>query len=370
MSERARSTKVGIFVLAALVLATIAVFLIGENRRMWDSKVKVVAPFSDVMGLKPGSMVRRFGIDVGQVSRVFHSAEPSDKTVYVELAIAKKDANRVFVDSEARVVNKGVLGDKMIELVGGGDKRVIQDGDTIASEVVPKDFSKAFDRIDSISQKAEQTIESVRKASEQLADPRMAEDLRGSVKAMRVILEGVAEKDGIAHKAIFDEESARRMDRILANLDATTQNLAAVSADARSISERAKTGPGLVHTLVYDDKLAESTAGTVAEVHGALKAVRTGDGVAHSVVYGDGDGSGQKTMQNLAAMTDDLKKVTRDIRAGRGTIGGLLVDPSVYEDLKGILGNVERNQVLRALVRYSIKQNEERADQKDTASAK
>jgi hypothetical protein len=35
-----------------------------------------------------------------------------------------------------------------------------------------------------------------------------------------------------------------------------------------------------------------------------------------------------------------------------------LVDPSVYEDLKLVLGNVERNKALRALVRYSIRKDE------------
>jgi phospholipid/cholesterol/gamma-HCH transport system substrate-binding protein len=59
-------------------------------------------------------------------------------------------------------------------------------------------------------------------------------------------------------------------------------------------------------------------------------------------------------------MSDDLREIVSNVKAGRGTIGGLLVDPSVYEDVKALVGNLERNQVLRALVRYSIKQNEER----------
>ena len=41
------------------------------------------------------------------------------------------------------------------------------------------------------------------------------------------------------------------------------------------------------------------------------------------------------------------------VRAGKGTIGALMVDPSVYEDVKLLLGNVERNKALRALVRWS-----------------
>ena len=43
-----------------------------------------------------------------------------------------------------------------------------------------------------------------------------------------------------------------------------------------------------------------------------------------------------------------------EIEKGRGTIGGLMVDPSVYEDLKTILGNVKRNVLLKALIRFTI----------------
>jgi phospholipid/cholesterol/gamma-HCH transport system substrate-binding protein len=57
-------------------------------------------------------------------------------------------------------------------------------------------------------------------------------------------------------------------------------------------------------------------------------------------------------------MSKDLRHIVADVRAGKGTIGALLVDPSVYEDVKMLLGNVERNKTLRALVRYSIKRDE------------
>jgi len=58
------------------------------------------------------------------------------------------------------------------------------------------------------------------------------------------------------------------------------------------------------------------------------------------------------------------------VKAGKGTVGALLVDPSVYEDMKLVLGNVQRNDVLRALVRYSIKQDEKKpaAEVKDPAA--
>src|SRR6185369_7395112 len=120
------------------------------------------------------------------------------------------------------------------------------------------------------------------------------------------------------------------------------------------------TGPGLAHTVLYDEKTADSVSGSLAEINGALKGIRTGNGLAHAVVYGDEANSSQHVMKNLSTMSDDLREIVANLKAGRGTIGALLVDPSVYEDLKQLVGNVERNQVLRALVRYSIKQSEEK----------
>ena len=73
--------------------------------------------------------------------------------------------------------------------------------------------------------------------------------------------------------------------------------------------------------------------------------------------------------QTIGAMSDDLREIVANVKAGRGTVGALLVDPSVYEDIKSLVGNVERNQVLRALVRYSIKQNEEQKPHAEVKSS-
>ena len=59
-------------------------------------------------------------------------------------------------------------------------------------------------------------------------------------------------------------------------------------------------------------------------------------------------------------MSGDLRAIVDDVRAGRGTIGGLLVDPSIYEDIKRLVGNLQRNEILRSLVRYSIREDEPR----------
>ena len=50
----ARQVKVGVFVLAGLVVAGLVVFLIGDERRMFESKVFYEAYVRDGQGLKRG----------------------------------------------------------------------------------------------------------------------------------------------------------------------------------------------------------------------------------------------------------------------------------------------------------------------------
>ena len=51
----------------------------------------------------------------------------------------------------------------------------------------------------------------------------------------------------------------------------------------------------------------------------------------------------------------DERRVAEEVQQGKGTVGGLLRDPTVYQDLKLIVGNVKRNTVLKALVRAAIR---------------
>lgn len=359
MSSKGRSLKVGVFVIVAIVLATVTVFLIGDNRRVWDRKVTYHAAWDDVVGLKPGSAVRMAGIDVGSVTDVKPADDPKDAKIYVTIKVARKESVRVRKDSTITIVGKGLLGDKMVELsIGSPTEDPIPENGTITSRA-PSDLGQMMTEAQDIAHQAKLTMQNVQRLSEQMADPEMTENLRKSVRSLHEILDGVAHKNGVAHRLIYDEEEGRRVASMLANLDNASANVNQISANAREISEHAKSGPGLVHTLVYDDKLASGTTDAMVELSRSLTALRTGNGIGHAIVYGDD--SSQHIMGNVSAMSDDLRDIMSNVKAGRGTIGGLLVDPSIYEDIKSMVGNVERNDVLRAIVRYSIKQNEDKS---------
>lgn len=364
-----REKRVGMFVALGLIIATIAVFLIGQNQKFWDRKVRFQAVYGAVSGLKAGAPVSMGGVDVGVVSAVKYAEESKDTRIYVTFDIVRDQAARIRSDvfeadgktikypgTVARIVNKGLLGDKMIELSLADPRAPILDPPGPVKSADPMDLNAYVAKFDAMAQKADAVLGNLEQATGAFKDKQFADDLRGTVGSLHDILDGVAHKDGAAHRLIFDPQEADKIDRILGNLDRSTARLDAVLADTQDVTHQVKVGPGLAHALLYDGDLSAHAAGSLAEVHKDLEQIRTGNGLAHALLYGDADS--QHLMKNVDAMSDDLRQIIANLKAGKGTIGALLVDPSIYEDVKSLVGNVERNQVLRALVRYSIKQDE------------
>jgi phospholipid/cholesterol/gamma-HCH transport system substrate-binding protein len=176
------------------------------------------------------------------------------------------------------------------------------------------------------------------------------------------VLSGVAHGDGYAHKFLTDKDESEKISRTLASVDRATNELELTLREVRGVVSRVKAGPGFAHDVIYGDgpqKQVEQFGNAAQEMALTLKGVRESDSLAHDFVYG-GKGDGAEAIANVNAMTADLRTIVANMKAGKGTVGALLVDPSIYEDLKVVLGNVQRNDVLRALVRYSIKQDEKK----------
>jgi phospholipid/cholesterol/gamma-HCH transport system substrate-binding protein len=355
-----KETRVGAFVLAGLIVAGIVVFLIGSEKRLFESKLMFHTSFTDVQGLKSGAPVRLGGVDIGNVARVSHSDNPGDNRLYVDLSVAKGEAVRIKGDTIAKVANKGLLGDKMIELSGGSPgAAIVPEGGSIKGED-PADFSNLFTEVGAMAKHAEQILKNLEVTSKALADDQMQEDLRSSVHSVHVILKQVSEGNGYAHRLLADPAEAERLSHMISNFDKAANEAQATMAEAQKVATRVNQGPGFVHEILYGDKGSDAMAnfgGAAAELAATLRGIREGNGLAHSIVYG-GDEPSKQVAANLGAITADLRQIMADLRAGKGTLGALLVDPSIYEDVKSVLGNVQRNDALRALVRYSIKQDE------------
>src|SRR5262249_6804234 len=148
------------------------------------------------------------------------------------------------------------------------------------------------------------------------------------------------------------------------DLKTTARNLAKISG---MIAE----GDGTVGRLIRDPKLGEDVAQAIISFRQAAdqfaelsknlqdvtREVKDGDGTAHAVIYGK---DGKDALANLRDASEKVKVIMKKVNDGQGTIGALLTDPSLYEDLKRLVGDLQRNEILRSLVRYSIRHDEAR----------
>lgn len=354
-----RELRVGIFVLAGLLTAGLVIFLVGDARNAFDKKTTYKAAFTDVEGLVSGSLVRMGGLDIGRVESVQFSQDPTRQDIVVTVEVVQVAAARVRVDSVAKIEAKGMLGDKLLSISPGSpDKPELNEGDFILGS----EGNDLFGRLDALSEKAVSVMGNLEDTSGTFAEPEFREDVRGAVESAHQFLNALNTGEGYVPRLIRDGDEAERLSRAVQNLEQTSNRLNQILTEVNTAVRRVNEGPGLAHEVLYGETGAQAIAqfGRAAEeIALTLQGIREGDGLAHQVLYGGGDANSQQIVENLAAITGDVRVMTSNMREGKGTLGALMVDPSVYEDLKVLLGNVQRNEVLRALVRYSIKQDDQ-----------
>ncbi|HET9957562.1 MAG TPA: MlaD family protein [Polyangiaceae bacterium] len=355
----AREVKVGLFVMAGLAVSAMVIFMIGEERRAFGSKETYFSVFKDVQGLRRGSPVRMGGVDIGSVADVSYGENAKDASIFVKMSIVAGEARRIRKDSISSIEGKGLLGDKMIVIsVGNPSLPQIPPGERIESKT-GDDMSVMITRLGAVSAQAERVMGNLERTTGMLADPELHDDLKASVGSLANILGAVERREGYVGRLFGDPAEAERLSRTFAHLEQVSGELTTTTRNINQIIGQIQHGPGLAHEVVYGNEGQRAVAqlGQAAEELGTtLKGVREGNGLARSLLFGDA--RGDRFAADLNDVSHDLKQIVADLKAGRGTLGALLVDPSVYEDLKLVLGNVERNKALRALVRYSIRQEE------------
>jgi phospholipid/cholesterol/gamma-HCH transport system substrate-binding protein len=352
-----REFKVGVFVLAGFMVMALVIFLIGEERHIFGSKESYYTVFNDVQGLRRGSPVRMGGVDIGTVSEVAYGDDAKDARIFVHMSIVAAEARRIATDSVASIEGKGLLGDKMVVITVGSSGRRLPPGGEVKSKPA-EDLGQMMAKLGAVSDKAEKVMTNLEETTGALADEKLHEDLKAGVNSLSHILGSVDRHEGYIGKLVGDPAEAERLSRAVASLERTSDELQTATRNVNQILARVQNGPGLAHELLYGEDSSKAVAqfGNAAEeLTVTLKGIREGNGLARNLLFGGGD---QKLANDLNDMSGDLRQIVADLRAGRGTLGALLVDPSVYEDLKLVLGNVERNKALRALVRYSIRKDE------------
>ncbi|WPZ34255.1 outer membrane lipid asymmetry maintenance protein MlaD [Thalassobaculum sp. OXR-137] len=131
--------------MGAVVLAVAGLFLFyayASSEFSTGGGYEVIARFTTVGGLKPGSDVRMSGIKVGTVSK--QVLDPN--TYLAEVTLSIDESIKLPIDSSAAVSSEGLLGGNFVDLVPGADEKMLQPGERIELTQDAVDFVQMLSR--------------------------------------------------------------------------------------------------------------------------------------------------------------------------------------------------------------------------------
>jgi phospholipid/cholesterol/gamma-HCH transport system substrate-binding protein len=65
----------------------------------------------------------------------------------------------------------------------------------------------------------------------------------------------------------------------------------------------------------------------------------------------------------IKSAINHLNSILQKVDQGQGSLGAIINDPGLYDDAKALIGQVNRNRIMRNLIRQTIKDNKEKADE-------
>jgi len=127
MNKYAMETTVGVFLFVGLLLIGIMTVKLGHISLFGEKTYPLSARFTSVTGLRVGSPVYMFGIEVGRVERL--TMDQKNQKAAVDLQI--KQGIKVYDDAIATIKTEGLIGDKYLRIDPGGAGELLNPGGTI-----------------------------------------------------------------------------------------------------------------------------------------------------------------------------------------------------------------------------------------------
>src|SRR5580692_2233276 len=287
--------RVGLFVLAGLVLLAVVIFYVtgGEG---FGAKYRLRAFLPEVDGLTLGAPVRVDGVEVGNVEQISiavpKAGEPAskDRNIEVDMRIQSKYQTYIRTDSSAGLITEGLLGNRYVDIDRGYVGRVLQNEDEIPG-------------------REEKALKEVVERSADLMD-----SLSSITKQASAILMDVRNGRGSLGKFMVDETAYNHLNNSLGDVDRLMGDI--------------KAGKGTLGKLVTDDEMYNRVNSVAGRVDNVLEAVQNQQGTLGKLVYDTG------IHESAKRLMDNSNALLGDVRGGKGTLGKLATDDSLFASYK------------------------------------
>ena len=290
------AAKVGIVMLIALAVLGYFILRIEDISLSRSKKThEVKAVFDDVAGLDNESAVRIAGVRKGHVTNI--KVLPDGRAV---VTMQVDDDVPLHSNSQAKVANLGLLGEKYIELDPGSPKAPVlsSDGTITLPGTQPASFDDVTDQVKAIADDVKAITESLRAVTAGPAGQQRLDEIVENVRAI------TAETRALI--------AANR-----SNVDATLQNTRIITEHLRQEI------PRLADSI---DRVAQQMSGTLGENRQDVR------GVVQNL---------RGLSADLRTTADNLNDITGKVRTGEGTVGKLFYSDEAHDKLMSALSSVE-----------------------------
>lgn len=278
---------------AILVISSILLFIWGysflKGRDLFNDYKTFYAVYDEVEGLAPSAPVTINGLAVGKVTSItLHN----DGKLLVEIQV--KTDFPISKSTVATIYEPGLLAGKSIALIPDFKNPVeAEDGQQLSTNVKPGMLSNIGDRLSPLQTKVEKTVvtaDSLLMALNNVFDRNTQDNLRKSIAELSVTMKEFSAAAKGVNGLIADNRT--KLDGTFTNLDNATANFSKLS-----------------------DSLNNANIGAA--------------------------------MKKLDKVLTNVDKIVNDVQSGKGTLGKLLKDDGMYDNLEG--ASLEMKQLVQDL---------------------
>lgn len=277
-----REIKIGAIVLIVLALTIWGInYLKGIN--VFSRTNYYFLEFDNIGGLTPSAGVFVSGYKVGNVHKMYFKEDHSGKII-IEISVSRNI--RIPKNSIAQIYNNDIMGTKAIRLIFSTDTLFQQEHDTLITDVE----IGLMDQLMPLKNKAERvmmSIDSLVRSASLALNPQTIQNFRATMSNVKNITENLSDQN-------------ERLNRMFQNFEAISANLKANSPKITKI---------LTNLSEVTDSLARANV--------------------------------QNTIQQTQQAVTQLNDLLGQINQGKGTLGMLASNDSLYRNLESASHNLD-----------------------------
>ena len=330
---------VGAFMLAVLALLVYFTIIIsGVDVLHGRTKVYANVTFRDVGGLKDHDNVMYRGMKVGTVDRIELAQDALNVVIEIDRDVVLRESCRISV------CDLSMLGGHYLLLEEG-------EGESLPLETTAFTGDSPIDLGRTITHAA-------RKLDEVFSDPKLTNivaKIDSAADDIASVVASVKEGKGTVGKLLSDDDTVYDdLKATVADAKTTMTNLAVVTTNIRE-------GKGTVGKLLSDDgTVYDDLRRTLSSAADVAERLKNGEGLAGRLLAEDDPISGEfeeavksfrracdsldmkSTVASAEKLLDNLNIVAERLKNGEGTMGRLLADEGLYNEVDGLAKDVRQ----------------------------